>query len=449
MDQLLKHPAPIGDFLLRAITAPACLLPEDLHGAESAALISVDIAIVSGKIASITRHGAGQLHGSMVVDLDGGMVLPTLVDLHTHLDKGHIWPRKPNPDGTFPGALAAVGEDRLANWSADDVRARMEFGLKCAYAHGTSALRTHIDSIPPQDSISWPVVAELRQDWNGRVDLQAACLFGIDRVAAEAGFIEAMAGQMAKFDGVLGAVTYMIPDLDHHLDRIVRAAIDQSLSLDFHVDETLDPAAVSLRRIAEAVLRNGYDGKVVCGHCCSLSQHADDKVNETLDLVARAGIGVVSLPLCNMYLQDRYFGRTPRQRGVTLLHEMKARGIPVAVASDNTRDPFYAYGDLDLIEIYTQATRILQLDHPFGDWVRTVSDAPARLMGVEHGRLRIGGPADMMVFSARNWSELHSRPHGPRAVLRSGVVIDQTLPDYRELDHLMTVGTLNHREAAQ
>ena len=30
-----------------------------------------------------------------------------------------------------------------------------------------------------------------------------------------------------------------------------------------------------------------------------------------------------------------------------LLHEMKARGINVAVASDNTRDPFYAYGDLD------------------------------------------------------------------------------------------------------
>jgi cytosine deaminase len=55
--------------------------------------------------------------------------------------------------------------------------------------------------------------------------------------------------------------------------------------------------------------------------------------------------------------------RTPRWRGVTLVHEMKARGIPVAFASDNTRDPFYAYGDLDMVEVMREATRIAHLDH--------------------------------------------------------------------------------------
>ena len=33
------------------------------------------------------------------------------------------------------------------------------------------------------------------------------------------------------------------------------------------------------------------------------------------------------------------------------------------VASDNTRDPFYAYGDLDMIEVFREATRILHFDH--------------------------------------------------------------------------------------
>jgi hypothetical protein len=46
----------------------------------------------------------------------------------------------------------------------------------------------------------------------------------------------------------------------------------------------------------------------------------------------------VSLPTVNMYLQDREAGpRTPRWRGVTVLHEMKARGLRVAVAGDNCR----------------------------------------------------------------------------------------------------------------
>jgi hypothetical protein len=52
--------------------------------------------------------------------------------------------------------------DREANRSADDVRARMDFALRCAFAHGTGAIRTHIDSYGKQTAISWPVLAEVR-----------------------------------------------------------------------------------------------------------------------------------------------------------------------------------------------------------------------------------------------------------------------------------------------
>ena len=30
--------------------------------------------------------------------------------------------------------------------------------------------------------------------------------------------------------------------------------------------------------------------------------------------------------------------------------------MPFAIASDNTRDQFYAYGDLDMLEVFTQVT---------------------------------------------------------------------------------------------
>ena len=33
---------------------------------------------------------------------------------------------------------------------------------------------------------------------------------------------------------------------------------------------------------------------------------------QTLDLCAKAGVGIVSLPMCNLYLQDRHKARTPR-----------------------------------------------------------------------------------------------------------------------------------------
>ena len=48
-----------------------------------------------------------------------------------------------------------------------------------------------------------------------------------------------------------------------------------------------------------------------------------------------------------------------------------------------------------------------------------------------------GSPADFIVFKARNWTELFSRPQTDRIVVRGGEMIDTTLPDYAELDHLM------------
>jgi cytosine deaminase len=112
-----------------------------------------------------------------------------------------------------------------------------------------------------------------------------------------------------------------------------------------------------------------------------------------------------------MYLQDRHAGRTPRWRGVTLLHEMKARGIPVAVASDNTRDPFYAYGDLDPLEVFREASRILHFDHTVGDWPAAVCRDPAAIVGrPEFGRIAVDRPADLVLFRARNWTELLAVP---------------------------------------
>ena len=55
-------------------------------------------------------------------------------------------------------------------------------------------------------------------------------------------------------------------------------------------------------------------------------------------------------------------------------------------ASDNTRDPFFAYGDLDLIEVFCEATRIAHLDHGEGDWLRAIAGTPATINESRPGR---------------------------------------------------------------
>ncbi|TSD83459.1 cytosine deaminase [Mycobacterium sp. KBS0706] len=424
-------------YRLANATVPACLAEGADLVPDAEGLARADLTIDGGILAAIRPAGSPDPEGLPALDLDRGMVWPAFVEAHTHLDKGHIWPRSPNSDGSFDGALTAVRTDRAAHWSAADVQARMEFSLRCAFAHGTRLIRTHIDSDAPQHRVSWPVFAELRDAWTGRIELQGAALVGIDRLMDDA-YFDDLGRTVRAHGGILGAVTYPVPGLEAGIDRLFRHAVEHGLDLDFHADETGDPAVRSLALIAEAAIRHRFRGRVLVGHCCSLARQPEDVIDRTLDLVAEAGLAVVSLPMCNMYLQDRRAGVTPRWRGVTLLHEMKARGIPVMVASDNTRDPFYAYGDLDALEVYAQATRILHLDHPVGDWPRAVTATPAEVLGwPDLGRLGAGGGADLVLLRARSWTELLSRPQADRIVVRAGRAIDTTPPDYRELDALL------------
>ena len=418
---------------LRNASIPSALIGRPGGGTER-----IDLTIENGKIAGLSPHVPGPGR-----DLDGGLVLPCFADIHTHLDKGHVWPRSPGPDGTWNGALLAVLADQDNHWSAEDTRRRMEFSIRCAYAHGTVAIRTHLDSDHAARTESWEIFAEMRERWRGRVELQAVALVGPDTLVDPARLKE-IAALVREHGGLLGGSVHVYDRSKEAMLAVVKTAGEFGLALDLHIDETGDPAAHALEHLAEAVIETGYADPVLAGHCCVLTVQDSATQRRTIEKVARARtISIVSLPMCNLYLQDRAPAGhvTPMRRGVTLLHEFRAAGVPVTIASDNTRDPFYAYGDLDMLEVLREGARILHFDHPMDeawDWSRTTSAGAAKIAGFTHRcDLAIGAPADLVLYRARNWTELLARPQSDREVLRNGVAIDTTLPDYRELDDLM------------
>jgi len=433
----LTIPQGLTRFRLANARVPVCLVADAPRlRAEDDGLAPCDIVVEKERIAAIDAPTAGN-DGLPRFDLEAGIVLPRLVDVHTHIDKGQIWQRAQNPDGTHMGARMAVMADRERNWSREDVAKRMDFALRCAFAHGTGALRTHIDSYPAQAPISWPLFAEMREHWKGRIALQAVSLCPID-VANDEPVFRDLVNTVTKHGGILGGLTFMgeAPNAktDAMLDRIFEAAAANGLDLDFHVDESDSPKARSLGQIADAALRHKFKGRIVAGHCCSLALADDNERVAIIAKVAEARIAVVSLPMCNMYLQDRVAGRTPRWRGVAPLHELAAAGVTVMVASDNTRDPFYAYGDLDMLEVYREATRILHFDHSQRPWLKTVAATPGEVMGLPNGRMAVGAPAGLVLTRARTVNELLSRPQVDRMVLCAGEQVERAPPDYRELD---------------
>jgi cytosine deaminase len=150
-----------------------------------------------------------------------------------------------------------------------------------------------------------------------------------------------LADKVAEYGEILGGVAYMNLYLDKQLNQVFTLAKERDLSLDFHVDENNDYDSVCLHKIAEIALKYQFLNKIICGHCCSLAVQPQEIVNKTMRLVKQANIGIVSLPMCNLYLQNRASNRTPYWRGITKVHEFKTQGITITFASDNCRDPFF------------------------------------------------------------------------------------------------------------
>jgi cytosine/creatinine deaminase len=439
-------PPDAARYALRRVHVPTCLLDDGTpvpSGWDDFGFC--DLVIEDSKIAQVAP--AGSVAAELGPDLDRAMVLPGMLDAHAHLDKGHIVPRARNMTGDLPGAAAAAGPDRRARWAAEDVRRRLEFGLQTAYAKGVVAIRTHLDSQAPQPSITYPVFKKLREEWAGRVELQPSTICPIDTFLTDEG--RDLADRVADIGGNLGSATRFVapmpslvpPEFDVAMDRIFTLAEERGLDLDMHVDESSDAEARTLIRIARMAVKRGFKGRILAGHCCALALQTDEFIKDTMDACRDAGIEFVSLPAVNLYLQARGNNlRTPHWRGVTLLHELKAHGLKVAIGGDNVRDPFYAYGDHDMLETFAQAVKIAHLDHPHADWITATTSVPAAIMRLpQFGTIGRGRGADLIVLKARDWHEALARFQADRVVIRKGRAIDTSLPDYRQLDDLVRI----------
>lgn len=439
MDDLGSNPAPLtrltghGRVALCNARVPLSLLADGAPASsviEADGSVRVDVLLDGPVVAQVA--GAGRLTAEGI-DLGGRQLWPMLVDAHAHLDKAHTLGRAPDSGGTHAGARDATSRDRKAHWRRDDLLARMAFSLGCAEAHGVAAIRTHLDSHQGQAPETWAAFADMRSTFGDRIILQAAALVPMDAWGGDYG--PELADLVAAHGGILGGVTRAsggthgaLEGLDELLDRLFTLARERDLDIDLHVDEAAQ--ADALPHVARATIRHGYQGRVTCGHCCSLSLLPEDQLDRTIVLLAEARLNLITLPTVNMYLQDRQPCRTPRWRGVMPVAELRAAGVPVAVAGDNCRDPFYAYGDHDMLDTWRQSVRILHLDHPFADAAGLAGPVPARIMGIEAGAIGAGRRADLTLFHAYSLDQVIARPQSDRTRLRAGRWCQVNVPGY-------------------
>lgn len=350
----------------------------------------VDIQLSAGRITAIAKRI--DQHDGAAMDLGGRVVLPGLVDAHTHLDK--TFSSLENRSGTLQEALA-VWQRVKGERSLEEVRQAIEKALSLATQNGVTALRSHIDLADESDLPLFELMLAIRSEWQDRITLQWVAL----GQPGEGDFQDALMTTVLEMGcDLIGGAPALTADPNRAIDAGLTLAARSGRSVDFHIDETEDPRSLTLEYLAEQTIQKGLQGRVTAGHCCSLGFVAAEVRDRVIDKVAQAQINIVTLPSCNLVLMGRQ--QHPAPRGITPVRDFLAAGVNVCAASDNVRDPFNPFGRYDPLQIANlnaHAAHMSGLDG-LSDSLQMVTSRAAHTMGLGGYGLTAGADADLVIL---------------------------------------------------
>ncbi|WP_080833432.1 amidohydrolase family protein [Cohnella massiliensis] len=357
----------------------------------------------------IAALGLDELRAAGRLDLEGRVLLPGFVDVHMHLDKAYSLPRVRNRSGTL---LEAIENYRAVapTFAKETIRDRIVKAALNAASYGSATLRSHLD-VPVhlgRDLAMRTIEAalEARERVSGAVDIQYFPMFFYDP-SAERELTEFAAEALRMgVDGVGGA-PHLCPEADAGIAWAFRLATKFARPIDLHADESDDPAVKTIDVYCDQIMRNGYAGRATAGHLCSLSAMAQDEADRLIAKMAICGVGAVTLPAVNLYLQGRS-DRGNVRRGVTRVRELAEAGVPVAAASDNIQDPFHPFGRGDMLQVglMTAYAAHLAREEDIVAVLRMLTHLPARIAGLRDYGVAPGNPAGFVVLDAVSAEEL-------------------------------------------
>ena len=354
----------------------------------------VNVTIDGGVIVEV---GPGARAARESLDLGGRLLPPGLVEAHIHLDKALLDDRVSATAGTLAEALALGAKAKQA-FTVDDIRARARRVLDLAVRAGTTAMRTHVEVDPIIGLAGMEAILPLRDEYAPALDLQI-CAFAQEGIVRAPGTEGLLRRALQMGADLVGGCPYNDSDGPEHIRIVFALATAFGVDADFHADFADEPDHLHVRDIASHTVRAGWQGRVTVGHLTELAAVPEFRQDEIIAEIVGAGLGVICLPATDLYLMGRQDEMNVR-RGLTPVRRLLAAGVPVALASNNIRNPFTPVGTADLAHMAFLATVAAHMGTPadLRALLDTITVHPARLLRRAEYGLTPGSRADLVVW---------------------------------------------------
>lgn len=378
---------------------------------------SCDILIKDGKIAAFGQFTPEP--GMPVEDGGNSIVIPGLIDAHTHLDKttwGMPW-HENNRAAVLRERIDFERENRSAI-GIDPHRQSMRHAIGLA-AHGATHIRSHVDIDPTHGLSIVEGVWETREKLRGIIDIEIVA-FPQSGVMVMPGTAELLDEALRQGCEVLGGIDPCGIDRDpkSQLDTIFALAVKHQRPIDIHLHEVGDLGAFTMELIFERIRANGMQGQVAISHAFALGMNDYLRVGKLMDELAALDVAILTTGAPSATVPS--------------VMRLKEAGIRVGGGCDGIRDTWGPWGQPDMLD---RAKIIgmkngLRKDRELEHVLHIVSQGGADVMRIEGYGLQIGCAADLTLLTGETLAhavvDIAPRPlviKGGRVTARQGQAI--------------------------
>jgi cytosine deaminase len=365
-----------------------------------------------------------------VIDYNGKLLLPPIVESHVHLDTCLTAGQpKWNESGTLFEGIQ-VWSMRKQTLTREDIRSRVSKAIRLYAANGVQHIRTHVDTTD-SSLLAIEVLLQLKDELKDCVDIQIVA-FPQEGILSYPKGKELLEQAIKLGVDCVGAIPHYEYTREYgveSLNHCIELACKYNVLVDVHCDEIDDEQSRFLETLATRALESGLKDKVTASHTTAMHSYNNAYTYKLFNLLNKSGINFVSNPLVNTTiggLTDTY----PRRRGVTRVPELLHNGNNVSFGHDDLFDPWYPLGTANMIDVVHMGLHVCQM-MGYKDILNSyqlITYNAAKTLNLSNYGIKVGNPANCIILDANDfYNALNSRAN-ILASYRYGKLIASTQP---------------------
>lgn len=373
---------------------------------------ATDVVLAGGKIAALLPAGSVPAGMSTLVDGQGQLLLPALVESHVHFDKT-LWATPWRPNSAGPTRYHRItNEHTVLKDFGVPMAERAGPLIEHCIARGSLYFRSHLDVQTQWGIRHVEAMLAVREQYKHLIDIQLVAFpQGGLLVAPGTGALMKQALDLGV--DVVGGIDPAGIDLDpiRHLEHIFGLAAEYKRGIDIHLHDLGEMGRWEIERIADMTEAMGLQGQVLISHAYSLGAFPPADLTALADRLAALRISIMTC--------------APPHVTVPPVAMLRARGVNVCSGSDGIRDAWSPMGNGDMLErAMLMALRFnWSKDEDLAAALDVVTHGGARALNIPDYGLEVGCQANLLLLPAENVAEAVVNRSPRRTVISRGRVV--------------------------